>query len=287
MSQRRARPCPAWTVAAATCVLAAAATAGAQELPYYLQDRGTGVSTSILGTYVRGGELLVYPFFEYYDDGNLEYKPSELGYGSSEEDFRGQYNASEGLLFLGYGITRNFAIELEGAYISARFEKDPADPSSTPPVIQESGLGDVETELRWRFLEENEHRPEAFTYFETVFPLQKDRALIGTRDWEFKLGFGVIKGYHWGTITLRAAVQYALEEGKVDAGEWAIEYLKRLSPKWRVVVAVEGQQLDEISLITEIQWHFHESSFLKINNAWGLTPNATNFAPEIGVAIAF
>ena len=37
-------------------------------LPVYLRDRGTGVSTSMFGTYVRRRELLVYPFFEYYLD---------------------------------------------------------------------------------------------------------------------------------------------------------------------------------------------------------------------------
>jgi hypothetical protein len=33
--------------------------------PTYLEDRGTGIPTSMFGTYVRRGELLVYPFFEY------------------------------------------------------------------------------------------------------------------------------------------------------------------------------------------------------------------------------
>ena len=47
--------------------------------PVYLQDRGTGVSTSMFGTYVRKNELIVYPFFEYYRDSDFEYKPEELG----------------------------------------------------------------------------------------------------------------------------------------------------------------------------------------------------------------
>jgi len=72
----------------------------AQELPRYLRDRGTGVRTSLLGSYVGHGELLVYPFFEWYADGNLEYKPSELGYGASRVDYRGRYRASEGILFV-------------------------------------------------------------------------------------------------------------------------------------------------------------------------------------------
>ena len=52
----------------------------AGQLPDYLRDRGTGVATSMFGTYVRKGELLFYPFFEWYADADLEYEPRELGY---------------------------------------------------------------------------------------------------------------------------------------------------------------------------------------------------------------
>lgn len=264
----------------------AAEAESTQDLPFYLRDRGTGVATSQFGTYVRDGELLVYPFFEWYSDSDLEYKPSELGYGL-EEDHRGRYRASEGLLFFGYGITRNLALELEGAVISASLEKSPSDPSAMPDKVKESGLGDVEGQLRWRWLEENEGRPEAFLYFETVFPLQKSRRLIGTSDWEFKLGLGATRGYRWGTMTLRVAVEYPREERKFEAGEYAIEYLRRLSRAWRVVAVIEGNQLDEVALITEAQWHFHPRAFLKVNNGWGLTTNATDFAPEIGLMLSF
>ena len=258
----------------------------AQELPIHLRDRGTGVATSMFGTYVRQGELLVYPFFEYYADSDLEYKPSELGY-SGDVDFRGRYRASEGLIFLGYGITRNLAIELEAAVISARLEKSPADPSAMPDEVKESGLGDVESQLRWRWREESERRPELFSYFETVFPLQKNRKLIGTSAWEFKLGSGVTRGYRWGTMTFRAAVEWSGEERKFEWGEYALEYLKRLSPQWRIVTLIEGNQLDEVELIPEIQWHLHSRAFLKVNTGFGITRNATDFAPEVGLMLSF
>jgi hypothetical protein len=45
----------------------------AQDLPYYLYDRGTGIPVSQFGTYIRAGEFLIYPFYEYYYDKNLEY----------------------------------------------------------------------------------------------------------------------------------------------------------------------------------------------------------------------
>src|SRR5574341_1795534 len=78
--------------------------------PPWLSDRGTGVWTSIFGTFVRPGELIVSPFFEYYWDEDFEYKPAELGYGL-DRDFRGRYRASEGLIFLAYGLSDRLAIE--------------------------------------------------------------------------------------------------------------------------------------------------------------------------------
>jgi hypothetical protein len=44
------------------------------------------------GTYVTAGELIVYPFFEYYRDRDYEYEPAELGFGPPIE-FRGRYRA--------------------------------------------------------------------------------------------------------------------------------------------------------------------------------------------------
>ena len=257
--------------------------------PAYLRDRGTGIRTSLLGTYVRHGEFLVYPFFEWYADNNLEYKPSELGYGTANTDYRGRYRASEGILFFGYGLTGDIALEFEAAVITAELETAANDTSSAKPAkVSESGLGDVEGQIRWRFQRETETRPELFTYFGTVFPLQKDKHLIGTQHWEYFFGVGLVRGYRWGTMTFRVAGEFVpAATPSFDAGEYAIEYLRRLSPAWRIVGAIEGNQVDEISLITEAQWSPSSRVTFKFNNALGLTPNATDIAPEIGVVFSF
>lgn len=264
-------------------------TLAAQDLPQYLRDRGPGVRTSLLGSYIQHGELLVYPFFEWYADRNLEYKPNELGYGASAVDYRGRYRASEGILFFGYGVTPDIAVEFEAAVISAELRTSPRDTSSAkPPRFHESGLGDVEGQIRWRFQRETETRPELFTYFGTVFPLQKSKHLIGTQDWEAFFGLGLVRGFHWGTLTVRVAGEYGRSaHPHFDAGEYAIEYLRRLSPAWRIVAAIEGTQVDEVSLINEVQWRFARNATLKLNNAWGLTPNATDLAPEVGIIFSF
>jgi hypothetical protein len=251
-------------------------------IPNYLQDRGEGVPSSMFGTYIGHRELVTYVYFEYYLDNNMEYEPAELGYGL-EQVFRGKYRAYEGLIFIGYGITDWLALEFEAAIIKARLEKSSQDPSSLPDEIEESGLGDVESQLRWRWMRETTVRPELFGYFEIVFPLQKEKVLIGTQEWEFKLGSGVTKGFFIGTFTVRAAVEYATEESKLELGEYAVEYVKRLSPHWRAYVGVEGSQ-DEVELITEAQWHIiTDTIVVKLNNAFGITSKATDWAPEMGI----
>ena len=275
-------------VGVSALILLVPLAAVAQEPPH-LRDRGPGVATSMFGTYVREGELLFYPFVEWYYDSNLEYKPNEFGF-AGDTDFRGKYRATEGLIFLSYGITRNLAVELEAAVINAELEKAANDPSALPAKFKESGLGDVEGQLRWRFQEEEPGgRPELFTYFETVFPFQRSKKLIGTSAFEFKLGIGAIRAFDWGTMTFRAAVENAEDEGKrkFEAGEYAIEYLRRLSRTWRVVALIEGSQLDEVELITEAQLHLSPQFFVKLNVGWGLTPNATDIAPELGLMFSF
>ena len=254
-----------------------------EDLPYYLQDRGSGVPVSLFGTYINKGEIMLYPFYEYYYDQNAEYKPRELGYGL-DEDFRGRYRAHEGLIFIGYGISDNWAAEMEAAVITATQYKSANDPSSMPVKLEESGLGDVQSELRWRWLHENTRRPEAFSYLEIVYPLQKKKALIGTQEWEFKFGTGATKGFQWGTVTLRLAAE--ITKDKVEPGEYALEYLKRVSKLFRFYVGVEGSE-DEVEFITDAQFHITPRAFIRINNAFGITSKATDYAPEVGVVILF
>jgi hypothetical protein len=255
------------------------------ELPVYLRDRGTGIPVSQFGTYVRPGEWLIYPFYEYYHDDNLEYEAADFGLGSKQE-YRARYRAHEGLLFIGYGISDRFAFELEAGVIDAHFTKSPQDPSPVPAEINESGLSDVEGQFRWRWNRESAKTPEFFNYFETVFPTGEKYSLIGTSAWEFKLGAGFVKGNKWGTITLRAAVQYDDAEKVFASGEYALEYLKRVSNGLRLFAMVEGAE-DEVAVIPEMQWHFSGIAFLKANCAFGVTSKATDFAPEVGVMFHF
>jgi hypothetical protein len=262
------------------------ALAASEELPVYLRDRGPGVATSLVATYVQKGEFLVYPFYEYTFNSDQEYKPSELGY-AGESDFRGTLEENETLLFLSYGLSDNVAFELESAlYTTATLDKAPEDPSELPPTLHETGFGDTQAEVRWKWAKETEHRPEFWSYFEVVFPFQKSGSLIGTSDWELIQGFGVTKGSRYGTLTARVSASYSTSDNKVVLGEYDLEYLKKFTKLWSEALSLEGEE-DEVALIVEAQLHFSSHVFMKINNGFGLTSKAPDIAPELGIVFAF
>lgn len=256
-----------------------------EALPSYLRDRGTGVPTSMFGTYVLPRQWIVYPFFEYYKDSNAEYSPNELGYGL-DQDFRGEYEASEYLILLAYGLSDRVSLELEAATISAELEKSPSDTTAMPEELSESGLGDVQTQVNWMWQKETAHRPAFFSYAEVVFPTAKNYSLIGTSDWEALVGIGAIRGYSWGTATLLASAEYEAAENSIGLGEAAVQYLKRLSPTWSLFGSVEGTG-DEWELITEVQIRFSRKVALILNSAVGLTSKAAGWAPETGIMFTF
>jgi len=255
------------------------------DTPAYLRDRGEGIPTSLFGTYVRSHEWLVYPFYEYTLNSDQEYKPSELGF-DGEHDYRGKLTEQEALIFASYGFSDWIDAELESAiYTTATQHKAANDPSALPDELTQSGFGDTQAELRFRLHRETERRPELFGYFETVFPFQHDQVLIGTQEWEFILGLGLIKGFGWGTVLGRASAVY-VPGSDVEVDELSVEYLKRLAPSWRAVLAVEGEQ-DEWALIAEAQWFVRPDVFVKLNNGFGLTSKAPDLAPELGVVFSF
>jgi hypothetical protein len=92
----------------------------------------------------------------------------------------------------------------------------------------------------------------------------------------------LIKGFGWGTITLRAAVDYSAAEKALGPGEYALEYFKRMSNRFRFFFMLEGAE-DEVVLVPELQWHLGRCVFLKANNGFGITSKATDFAPEVGL----
>ena len=69
-------------------------------------------------------------------------------------------------------------------------------------------------------------------------------------------------------------------------GEYAVEYLKKISSRWRIYVGAEGSD-DEVEFIPEAQLHLNRHMFCKFNSAFGVTSKATGWAPEIGIVLSF
>ena len=270
----------------ALLVAGVAAPARAQE-PAYLADRGDGIRTSLLATYIRPKEFVFYPFYEYTRKTNFEYKASDFGYVGGTDFDGGRKTEREFLVYFGYAFSDSLMIEFESAlHNKAEFRKAANDTTGLPAQINESGLGDTEAQIRWRYAKETETRPDITFFFETVFPLQKNKKLIGTQDWDFVTGTVVSKGYSFGTLSLRASVAYDRADRQVRLGEYAIDYLKKLSPAWRVALTLEGVSTD-LSVIGEVQYELSKNATLKLNSGFGITKKDRAFAPEIGVLFRF
>ena len=248
-------------------------------------DRGNGIRTSMVETYVEPHQLLIYPFGAYTWDHNFEYSPSMFGYGNID-DFRGTYASAEAALFVAYGVTDWLAVELEGSQIRATFEKSPADTFGTPAKIQQSGLSDIAGQVRLRLSHERGSRPEFFASVEVLPPQHEQQELIGDAQWDIKSELGAVRQYRWGTMTFRTTIEYNRGDSHWDLGETSLEYLRRLSPAWRLLLGIEGGEggaPDDYGFIAAAHWRVARGLDLKLFNAVGLMSKATDWETQLGV----
>ena len=174
-------------------------------------------------------------------------------------------------MFLAYGLSDRLGLEVEAAMTRARLPKSPDDLSGMPRTDRIGAGGRADGAPLDVVEEYCSCCPGFFSYGEVVFPFQKNKSLIGTPELETKAGVGLIKGFTWGTVTVRAAVEQA--GGVFELGEYAVEYYKRLSKSICLYGGIEGTQ-DEVEFISEIQLWLSDTVRFKINNAFGLTSKA-------------
>ena len=270
-----------------TLTVTAALAAQQPQVPPNLRDRGTGVRTSEFQTYIQRGQLLVFPSVSYSRDHNLEYNPLDWGYGTAM-DLRGTFRSSNAQLWAAYGVTDWLAIEVEGSYLSARFQRSPQDTSATPAQIQNSGFGDYAAQVRVRMGQERGHRPEIWGALEVIPGANRRKILIGDKIMDMKAEFGLTRGYHFGTMTLRTTVEYNHVDHHWDLGETSLEYLRQITPATRVFIAIEGGETgapDEWVLVTAAQWRLTRGAFLKFSNGVGLMSKSTDWEPQVGVLL--
>ena len=60
-------------------ILISSASIAQEKLPYYLKDRGTGIPTSMFGTYINKGELMIYPFYSFWSDSESHFSNFQGG----------------------------------------------------------------------------------------------------------------------------------------------------------------------------------------------------------------
>jgi hypothetical protein len=138
----------------------------------------------------------------------------------------------------------------------------------------------------WRWLTESGGRPEVVTYAQVRVPHNRDDLLTGTPDWVINAGVGATRGSSWGTVTLRAAVEYdAGSASRTDWGQVALEYLKRISPHMTVLGSVQMNEGDEGSLFGQLQWRVSPDFVVQLGSGVGLTTRAIDWAPQLSFVI--
>jgi hypothetical protein len=243
------------------------------------------VRTSEFQTYVARHQLLLLTSVAHTRDHNLEYNPLDWGYGM-QVDLRGTFSGSSAQLFVAYGVTDWLALEAEGSYLSARFGRSPSDTSATPARIRESGVGDFAAQARVRLARERGRRPEIWGSLEYIPAAHRRKVLIGDKRWDLKGEVGLTRGFHFATMTLRTSVEYNHVDHHWDLGETSLEYLRRLSPAWRIMLAIEGGEggaMDEWTFVTAGQWRIASRCYLKFANGFGLASKSTDWEPQLGI----
>ena len=61
---------------------------------------------------------------------------------------------------------------------------------------------------------------------------------------------------------------------------------EKISDHFKLFGMFEGSQ-DELELIVESQIHVNKNIYFKIGSGFGITPKATDIAPEIGVMFSY
>jgi hypothetical protein len=250
-----------------------------------LKERDNGLPSSVYGMYVHPSEMLIYPFYEYGYDHNMEYQPS-MFHGNSNADYLAKYKSTAEQIYLGYGVSDLLAVEFEAAYLKATFDKSVSDSTSVPSRIKESGLTDYEAKICWRWAKETDHRPDICSFVEVTIPSNQNKLLIGDPDWDVKPGVIITKGYPWGILSFKTDLEFNREAKNIDVGETAVKYLRQLQPDLRLFLDIEGGEggaPDEWVLVPGLQWYIAPTVSLQIYSPVGIFPKATDWSPQIGI----
>ena len=263
---------------AAVCAVHIATSTGAfaQEPFDRSRDRGEGLPLSMFGTYIRSGQLVVMPVLRKCTATTTSVRSGELG--SRARPSCAGASTRTNVSCSSLRVLENIAAEFEIAGISASLDKSPLDDSALPPRLEHRAL--ATSRAAPLAMEEGiRHAAGAVQLLRDRVSRAAVEALIGTPDWELKFGFGLTRGLRWGTISARRSLGMPTAPGSWEStrssAEARVEPAAALRRSRRQRGRARADHGSQILLTTRI--------VLKLNNSFGLTSKATDWAPEIGV----
>ena len=241
-----------------------------------------GVPTSLAGTGIARQELLVIPSFEHSRNRGFQYNPEEFGYGPGH-DYHAERRTTEGTVFVGYGLTRNVAVEFEAGRGAVELRKSADDTTAMPARLRESGTTGVTARISWLMRPESAGRAAWFGFVDASLPHDRARSLIGRRGVSWLVGVGAERTSRWGTVSARHSFEWDTASiSPLDWGEFAVSWNRDVRRHTRATGAIEGQ-LDEIWLVLQVDQALGRRLSARFRNGVGLTRTASGLAPEAGL----
>ena len=90
-------------------------------------------------------------------------------------------------------------------------------------------------------------------------------------------------------MTFRTTIEYNHDDQSWELGETSLEYLRQLSPSWRILLGIEGGEggaPDDYSFVAAGHWRVARGIDLKLANWVGLQSKSTDWEVQFGVLVS-
>jgi len=172
--------------------------------------------------------------------------------------------------------------------VSARFERSSLDTSGTPATIKESGFTDLAAQARLRLASEQGKATEIFASLEFIPATHRGKKLISDRWTDLKGEIGLVRGFQFGTMTLKTTVEWN-HGTTLGPRQHRWSTCDRCRPSggcsWRSRAARAGA-MDEWVFVTAAQWRISIAPFSSFPtaSAWR---RIHDWEPQVGIMLAF
>jgi hypothetical protein len=236
------------------------------------------------------GQLTAYPSFRRFENRGFDYSPDEFGF-PLEEDFKGDYRASQGALFISYGLSADLSVGVRATVANARFRKASSDHSGLAGETTESGLEELSAEVAWRFSGNDGGPTELFLLTQILAPHDGDKLFLGQDGVMILPRLALIRTLSWGLLDGRLGLEYdSGSETPFDVGRWSLHALGGLTGSLDLGGGFEGQigganNFDEVWLTTYLQWSARPNLMLRVSSDFGVTALTRGWSPQIAAGV--